>query len=312
MSRHALAPLALFLLVPSCAHAASLTPPNLVTAPSLNNTDLLLVWPYAAGGPLESMSWSTFKSQMATGLTGSFLSPSNNLADVGNPTIARSNLGLGSAAVVATGTSGGALCLLNANCTVSGTETHTGAVMAAASTTAKAGLNLAAGSAPSSPVNGDVWTTSAGLFARINGATLQVTPVTGALTPTLAFATAGSSSFSYSLRGGSYSCVGNYVTGEAWIQGTITAGTGSGILKWTNLPYAINDNAMLFVGGSPVFLAGSWATLNALPYFAAESSTAAIQFGSQSGTTFSAIQATNVPGTAIQMYWTFAYPVSAC
>jgi hypothetical protein len=45
-------------------------------------------------------------------------------------------------------------------------------VMATASTTARASINLPHGAAPSSPVNGDVWTTTAGLFARINGVTV--------------------------------------------------------------------------------------------------------------------------------------------
>lgn len=41
-----------------------------------------------------------------------------------------------------------------------------------------AGLRLAHGAAPTSPVNGDVWTTSAGVFAQINGVT--VGPLAGA------------------------------------------------------------------------------------------------------------------------------------
>lgn len=41
-----------------------------------------------------------------------------------------------------------------------------------ASTTGGASIRLPHGSAPSSPVNGDMWTTTAGLFVRINGATV--------------------------------------------------------------------------------------------------------------------------------------------
>jgi len=41
-----------------------------------------------------------------------------------------------------------------------------------APTTAIAGLNLPHGTAPASPVNGDLWTTTAGLYARINGSTV--------------------------------------------------------------------------------------------------------------------------------------------
>jgi hypothetical protein len=45
-------------------------------------------------------------------------------------------------------------------------------VLTVASSTTRAGLNIPHGSAPSSPVNGDMWTTTAGLFVRINGATI--------------------------------------------------------------------------------------------------------------------------------------------
>lgn len=51
---------------------------------------------------------------------------------------------------------------------------HTGA-----STTARASLCLPHGTAPSSPVNGDMWTTTAGLFTRINGVTNSVGDVVG-------------------------------------------------------------------------------------------------------------------------------------
>lgn len=41
-----------------------------------------------------------------------------------------------------------------------------------ASTTSVSSLNVPHGSAPSSPVNGDVWTTTLGMYARINGSTV--------------------------------------------------------------------------------------------------------------------------------------------
>jgi hypothetical protein len=41
-----------------------------------------------------------------------------------------------------------------------------------AGTTSVASLRIAHGSAPTSPVNGDIWTTTAGLFVRINGSTV--------------------------------------------------------------------------------------------------------------------------------------------
>jgi hypothetical protein len=48
----------------------------------------------------------------------------------------------------------------------------TGEILAAASTTNKSGFNLAHGVAPTSPVNGDIWTTTLGIFVRINGVTV--------------------------------------------------------------------------------------------------------------------------------------------
>lgn len=55
--------------------------------------------------------------------------------------------------------------------------TFTGLVSTPAATTASAFLRLAHGAAPTTPVNGDVWTTTSGLFARINGGTQQYAPL---------------------------------------------------------------------------------------------------------------------------------------
>lgn len=49
--------------------------------------------------------------------------------------------------------------------------TFTGKVITLASTTTTAGLNVPPGTAPSAPVNGDLWSTSVGLVGRFNGAT---------------------------------------------------------------------------------------------------------------------------------------------
>lgn len=56
-------------------------------------------------------------------------------------------------------------------CLVAGC-TLTGLLTTMASTTAGAPLNIPQGTAPTSPNNGDVWTTSAGMFARIAGVTV--------------------------------------------------------------------------------------------------------------------------------------------
>lgn len=50
--------------------------------------------------------------------------------------------------------------------------TFTGKASTAASATGGAGFNIPQGSAPSAPVNGDIWTTTSGLFAQISGSTI--------------------------------------------------------------------------------------------------------------------------------------------
>lgn len=46
------------------------------------------------------------------------------------------------------------------------------AVLTPASKANGAGLRLPHGTAPSSPIDGDIWTTTAGLFVRVNGVTV--------------------------------------------------------------------------------------------------------------------------------------------
>ena len=50
--------------------------------------------------------------------------------------------------------------------------TYTGLISTVASTTTNAGFRLPHGASPTSPVNGDLWTTSTGLFVRVNSVTL--------------------------------------------------------------------------------------------------------------------------------------------
>jgi hypothetical protein len=61
----------------------------------------------------------------------------------------------------------------------------TGLALTAVSATGGAGLRLPHGAAPTSPNNGDMWTTTAGLYARINGSTIGpfVTSVSGMTNP---------------------------------------------------------------------------------------------------------------------------------
>ena len=71
--------------------------------------------------------------------------------------------------------------------------TFTGEIVTAASTTATAGLTLPHGTAPTTPVNGEIWTTTGGLFARINAGTQQFAALSTNNTFSNASSTYGSS-----------------------------------------------------------------------------------------------------------------------
>jgi hypothetical protein len=254
MSRTPLAPAILALMLAGSSQAASLTPPNLTAATTLNNADLLLVWPNASNGPLEAMQWSIFEGQIVAGVGSAFLQPSNNLSDVGNPTIARTNLGLGSASLVFIGTSGGALCLLNTACTWSAAQTLSAKLNTAASVSGGAGLNIAPGAAPSSPSNGDVWTTNSGLFAQIGGATQQYPAYSAASwTPTLTPNIIGDWSFSYTAQKGGYTKLGSTCVIYFDVEGTPTYSTSSGALN-INFPISPAGVSNQFIFGS----LGTW------------------------------------------------------
>ena len=54
---------------------------------------------------------------------------------------------------------------------VGNVNVNNGELFTSASSSSRAGVNLPHGTAPSTPANGDLWTTTGGLYARINGAT---------------------------------------------------------------------------------------------------------------------------------------------
>lgn len=79
------------------------------------------------------------------------------------------------------GTSGATSLLLKTNATTALTldssqnATFAGTAITLASAAAKAGLRIPHGAAPTSPTNGDMWSTTAGLFIYIAGVTKTVT-----------------------------------------------------------------------------------------------------------------------------------------
>lgn len=108
-------------------------------------------------------------------------------------------------------------------------QTFSGKITFPASTTSAASINLPPGVAPSAPVNGDLWTTASGLFARINGSTqtIGVGNLTGSLTaPRIPFASGTSaltdaSTLTYSATTGLHTSLGSG-------SGVVSVGTSAG------------------------------------------------------------------------------------
>lgn len=79
---------------------ADKTPDQLTALTSADATDLVLIYDVSAA-LLKKMTWSTFTTAVATEVSGTYLVISNNLSDVASPAAARANLGLGTAATLA-------------------------------------------------------------------------------------------------------------------------------------------------------------------------------------------------------------------
>jgi hypothetical protein len=112
----------------------------------------------------------------------------------------------------------------------------TGELVTAPSVASSAGLNIPPGVAPTSPVNGDLWSTPAGFFVQVNGATI------GPLTEGTSGSFAATTPIGVSFSGGTvtYSCATCGVTGSplsqfasttsAQLAGIISNETGTGLL----------------------------------------------------------------------------------
>lgn len=59
-------------------------------------------------------------------------------------------------------------------------DTMTGPLITAASASGGSGFRLPPGAAPSAPVDGDIWTETSGVYARVNGVTKQLDAAGGA------------------------------------------------------------------------------------------------------------------------------------
>lgn len=167
---------------------------NATTFPSNSNPGLALGWNFSSGigGNAEVDFWNTFASSLPVSafdwwqLTGA--SSDNRLMSLD---------GVGNLSVF-------------------------GKVKTTASSTTQAGLSLPQGAAPTSPVNGDLWATSAGIFARIAGATVG---------PFAASSGGGN------VTGPGSSSVGNLPTFNNTV-GTILADSGIPVSQMANLTVA--------------------------------------------------------------------------
>lgn len=110
----------------------------------------------------------------------------------------------------------------------------TGLVTTVASATGSAGLTLPHGTAPTAPVDGDVWTTSTSLYARINGTTYDiVNGGTTALTATYVGFGSGS----------------NLLSGSANLTYSETLATGGLTIANTTASSSVSTGALVVSGG---------------------------------------------------------------
>ena len=79
---------------------------ELTVATDIQTSDLMATF-RPTSGPLKSVTWFLVLSTIETALASLFLAKSQNLADLPNESQARSNLGLGTAAVANIGTNSG-------------------------------------------------------------------------------------------------------------------------------------------------------------------------------------------------------------
>jgi hypothetical protein len=134
--------------------------------------------------------------------------------------------------VLGTATSNAIHFVTNSGVTDAVTIASTGKTTFQASSTTAASINLTPGTAPTSPVNGDMWSTTAGVYAQVNGSTVGP------------FGT-----------GGGTLTVGTTAT-SGGAAGQIMFDTGSVLSESSSLTFA-SATRKLTVGGPTTFSAGT-------------------------------------------------------
>lgn len=126
------------------------------------------------GGAITVVGASTLTGNVTAG--GTFTMPNNSafsMKDSGGT--ARSVMLLNGSDALQVGPSTSLVSITIGSSAVP--TTVSGALLATAATTSRTSLRIPHGTAPTSPTNGDIWTTTVGVFARINGSTVQLATV---------------------------------------------------------------------------------------------------------------------------------------
>ena len=139
---------------------------------AINYTQFSSAGTYSAGTGLD-LTGTVFSNTGVLSLNGS-TGAITGIATIASPTFT----GTPAAPTASAGTSTTQLATTafvttadNLKASLSG-ATFTGSIIAPAATTSISSIRLPHGTAPTSPTNGDVWTTTAGLFARVNNGTV--------------------------------------------------------------------------------------------------------------------------------------------
>jgi hypothetical protein len=167
-------------------------------------------------------TWQGGTIQPAYGGTGltTFTGANNALYSTGASTLTAGTLPIVAGGTGAT-TAGGALTSLGA--VNKAGDTMTGKLNLPASTATTAGLNISNGSAPSTPVSGDIWGTTTALLFRGSSASYNVafTNINNAFTSTQTFSSTITATSSISLTGSSGTTTS---LGTSATSGTLTLG----------------------------------------------------------------------------------------
>jgi hypothetical protein len=178
--------------------------------------------------------------------------------------------------------------------------TFTGKVNFLSSSAGTAGMNCGVGTTPSSPINGDIWCTSAGMFVQINGSTIPL----GTSGGTLAVTGGGTGQTSFTanlpiLGNGTSALVQGTVSGTGTQFGTVTGTKTSGDCLSFDASGNIHSAGVGACGGTGGAGTVSSATTGQLAIYTAATTVSGLSgcnngyFGTNGGGTVSCITSVN-------------------